>query len=112
MTRTLTSYHVHFSARAGVRDVDLLAQVHAFMATQIRDNHALSYRVLRLTNKASFQDLPDFQLIVDYASDEELQAAFRHMKALYREKPHSPLMAMVSVFRVSFSKDEAPPSPV
>jgi hypothetical protein len=107
----MTSYHVHFSARDGIPDDVLLAQVHSFMATQIRDNHALSYRVLRLTDKASFQELPDFQLIVDYASEDDLQAAFRHMKGRYREEPHAPLMRMVSTFRVSFSRDEQPPVP-
>lgn len=106
----MISYHVHFSPKENITDQELLAEVHNFMATQIRDNHALSYRVLRLTNKASFQDLPDFQLITDYASEEDLQTAFRHMKAHYREEPHAPLMRMVSIFRVSFSSDEPPPT--
>lgn len=102
----MTSYHVYFSAKEGVTDRELLAQVHHFMESQISDNHAVSYRVLQMTNKASFGDLPDFHLIVDYRSEDDLQLAFRNMKGSYREEPHSPLMKMVSTFRVAFSKDE------
>lgn len=102
----MTSYHVYFTAKDGVTDDALLAQVHQFMAAQIRTNHAVSYRVLRMTNKASFADLPDFHLIVDYRMEADLQLAFQNMKDGYRHEPHSPLMKMVSIFRVAFSKDE------
>ncbi len=105
----MTSYHVYFTAKDGVTDQELLTQVHRFMGDQIRGNHAVSYRVLRMTNKASFVDLPDFHLVVDYRSEADLQLGFRNMKESYRDEPHSPLMRMVSTFRVAFSKDETQP---
>jgi len=102
----MTSYHVYFTAKEGVTDQELLTQVHRFMGDQITNSHAVSYRVLRMTNKASFADLPDFHLIVDYRSEADLQIGFRNMKESYREEPHSTLMKMVSAFRVAFSEDE------
>lgn len=102
------SYHVYFTPKDGVSDRELLTQVHQFMERQLGSNLAISYRVLRMTNKASFGDLPDFHLIVDYASEADIQRAFQNMKAHYREEPHAPLMKMVSTFRVAFSKDEIP----
>lgn len=102
----MNSYHVYFTAKDSVTDQELLAQVHQFMEGQISDNHAVSYRVLRITNKASFVDLPDFQLIVDYRSEKDLQLGMSNIKKIYREEPHAPLMKMVSTFRVAFSTDE------
>jgi hypothetical protein len=57
----MTSYHVYFTAKDGVTDQELLTQVYQFMDGQIHNNHAVSYRVLQMTNKASFVDLPRFQ---------------------------------------------------
>jgi hypothetical protein len=104
----MASYHVYFSPKEGVSPDALVKQVHEFMATQVHKNHAEAYRILRMNNKASFGSLPDYHLIVDYATDEDLQKGFRGMKEHYRNEPHSPLMKMVSDFRVAFSVDEKP----
>ena len=106
----MNSYHVYFSLKGGVTPEALVSQVHEFMATQIHQNFATNYRILRMTNKASFEALPDYHLIVDYASEEDLQKGFTAMKSHYKDKPHSPLMSMVSDFKVAFSTDEKPPS--
>jgi hypothetical protein len=100
------SYHVHFTAKAGIPSDEIIGQVHLFMRQQMAENYATAYRLLRLTNKASFQELPDFQLIVDYESESALALAFEGMKMHFTEEPHSSLMQMVSEFRVSFSIDE------
>lgn len=78
------------------------------MATQVHNNFATGYRILRMKDKASFESLPDYHLIVDYSSEEDLQKGFEGMKESYKEEPHSPLMRMVSDFRVAFSVDEKP----
>lgn len=65
-----------------------------------------------MNNKASFESLPDFHLIVDYKSEEDLQKGFNGMKEHYRNEPHSPLMKMVSEFKVAFSVDEQPISEI
>ena len=104
----MASYHVYFSPKEGISPSALINQVHEFMETQIQSNFATGYRVLRMNNKASFEALPDFHLIVDYESEEDLQKGFEGMKNHYRDKPHSPLMSMVSDFKVAFSSDEKP----
>lgn len=101
----MESYHVYFSPRADVPKDLLIAQVHQFMATQLTQNRARQYRILEMKNKATFQEIPDFHLIVDYDTEEDLQAAFQEMKKSYQEEPHAPLMNMVSEFKVAFSTD-------
>lgn len=105
----MPSYHVYFSPKEGVSPEALIKQVHEFMATQIHGNFAENYRILRMNDKASFDSLPDYHLIVDYASEEDLQKGFNGMKPHYKNEPHSPLMSMVSNFKVAFSLDEIPP---
>lgn len=101
----MESYHVYFSPRKDVPKEVLIAQVHEYMVTQIDHNRARKYRILDMKNKASFQDLPDYHLLVDYDSEEDIQEAFKEMKRIYKEEPHASLMRMVSVFRVAFSTD-------
>jgi len=108
LKKSMASYHVYFSPKEGVSPENLIKQVHEFMATQIHSNFATGYRVLRMKNKASFETLPDFHLIVDYRSEEDLQKGFKGMKKQYKDEPHSPLMRMVSDFKVAFSIDEKP----
>jgi hypothetical protein len=100
------SYHVYFSAKDGVSDDALIQQVHAFMATQIGQNRAVGYRLLRMTRQVSFETLPDFHLIVDYASEDDLNSAFEAMRAHATTEPHASLMKMVANFKVAFSVDE------
>jgi hypothetical protein len=99
----MASYHVYFDAAPGIAADDLVAQVHSFMDTQVAVNRAASWRLLQMTNKATFQEMSDYHLIVDYASDADLQHAFAEMKRTYREEPHLTLMRMVTNFRVAFS---------
>ena len=106
----MASYHVYFSPKESVSPEALIDQVHEFMATQVEGNFATGYRILRMNNKASFEALPDFHLIVDYQSEEDLQNGFNGMKNHYKEEPHSSLMRMVSDFKVAFSIDEKPKS--
>ncbi len=102
----MNSYHVYFSPKEGVPRETLVNQVHEFMATQVAGNFASDYRILRMSNKASFESLPDYHLIVDYESEEDLKKGFEAMKEHYQSEPHSPLMKMVADFKVAFSCDE------
>lgn len=101
----MNSYHVYFDARPGMSAEALEAQVHAFMVTQVGGNLASGYRLLRYMDKATFPELREFHLIVDYPSEADLRAAFFEMKKHYKHDPHAPLMRMVSNFSVSFSED-------
>jgi hypothetical protein len=106
----MESYHVYFTPRKGVSKEALVAQAHEFMATQVAHNRARSYRILEMKDKATFQGIPDYHLIVDYDSAVDLQEAFNEMKRRYKEAPHAPLMGIVSEFRVAFSTDADRPS--
>lgn len=99
----MASYHVYFDAAPGVVAEDLVAQIHSFMDSQVTGNRTAEWRLLQMTNKATFQEMSDFHLIVDYASEADLQHAFGEMKRTYREEPHLTLMRMVTNFRVAFS---------
>lgn len=106
----MESYHVYFTAKEAVLKNDLIAQVHEFMRSQVSGNRARAYRILEMTNKGSFKEMPDYHLIVDYESVEDVQEAFKEMKRTYKNDPHAPLMRMVSDFRVAFSTDANQPS--
>jgi hypothetical protein len=69
----MASYHDYFSPKKEVSPEALIKQVHIFMATQVDSNFAQKYRILRMNNKASFDSLPDYHLIVDYSSEDDLQ---------------------------------------
>ncbi len=100
------SYHVYFCPKPEVCVEDLVKQVHSFMRSQISNNYALDYRILCMVDKASFKDLPDFHLIVDYESADTLKQGFEYMSKHFKEEPHKILMTMVSDFRVAFSVDD------
>ncbi len=101
------SYHVHFTPKADVGDAELIEKCHAFLRSLKDDGQIESYRLIRITNPASFPALPRFQLIVDYRSQEQLDGSFAFMKSANRigSPPHGEIMHMVSDFRVSFSED-------
>lgn len=101
----MASYHVYFSAKKGVSPEALIEQVQEFMKSRVGGNYVEAWRILRMTNKAGFESLPDYHLIVDYPSEEDLQKGFRAMKQHYRDEPHNSLMTMVSGFQVAFSVD-------
>ena len=100
------SYHVYFDAKDGVPEETLLAQISSFMEQQQRENRVSRFRVLRFTDKGSFKELPDFHVIVDYESEQDLKDAFEQMKGSFLSEPHKSLMGMVSNFKVAFSHDE------
>lgn len=101
------SYHVYFSPKAEVNESELITNCHLFLRDLKESDQIQSYRLIRITNPASFQGLPRFQLIVDYSSQKQLDDSFTFMKTSNRigTPPHGHIMHMVSDFRVSFSED-------
>lgn len=100
------TYHVYFTAKEGVTESKLVEQVHKFMDSQLAENLATGYQLLRFDNKATFQELPDYHLMVDYRDEQDRGKAFESMKKFAKSEPHSSLMRMVSDFKVAFSIDE------
>jgi hypothetical protein len=76
------------------------------MILQRAENLASSFRILKMHNKGNFEEMPDYHLIVDYKSAQDLKEAFANMKQAYMSEPHKSLMNMVSTFKVAFSNDE------
>ena len=103
----MSSYHVFFSPKPEVEAVDLIEKCHAFLRGLQAQGQIESYRLIRITNPASFPELPQFQLIVDYHSPQQLNESFAFMKSAGRiaAPPHGEIMESVSIFKVAFSED-------
>jgi hypothetical protein len=97
-------YLIFFSPAEGVAEDISLPKVREFMDAQVASNGATGYRIVRMTNKATFPELPDYAVFVDYATQDDLNAAFREMGKSYREGVHAELMGMVRDFRVAFGR--------
>ncbi len=76
-----------------------------FIEGEKRGNLMTNARVIKMTDKASFPDLPDYHFIADYETEADGERAIERMKKRYKDKPHASLMKMVSEFRVAFSRE-------
>jgi len=103
----MPSYHVYFSPKSETSDSELIDKCHSFLGDLIANHQIQSYRLIRITNPASFPALPKFQLIVDYCSQQQLDGSFAFMKDSNRitSPPHGLIIPLVSDFKVAFSED-------
>jgi hypothetical protein len=102
------SYHVYASAKPGVAAGEFESRMKAFLDTQIAGNHLCAYRILRFDSNADSGDMPEYQVICDYASDDDLKMGFEGMRPdRWKQDPHAGMMEMVAEFRVAFSEDVA-----
>ena len=103
----MISYHVFFTPKPDVGELSVIAATHRFFRQLEAEKKLRSYRILRVTNPASFQALPRFQAIADYESQQELDDSFAFMRQPKKkeEGAHGELMRMVADFKVSFTAD-------
>ena len=103
----MISYNVFFSPRQGVDDEKVIATVRRLLDELGEEKKLRTYRILKVTNPASFQALPRFQAIIDYASQEELDESlvFMRQPGKVREGTHGALIELVTDFKVSFTAD-------
>ncbi len=103
----MISYNVFFSPRAGVDEQRVIASVRNLLDGLRSERKLRGYRILRVTDPASFQALPRFQVIVDYESQQELDEslAFMRLPGKVREGAHGELTELVTDFKVSFTAD-------
>lgn len=103
----MISYHVFFTPKAEVDDQSVVATAHRFFRQLETEKKLRGYRIIRVTNPASFPTLPRFQAIADYDSQRELDESLAFMRQPGRkdEGAHGELMRMVADFRVSFTTD-------
>ena len=103
----MISYHVFFTPRPEVEEQSVIEAAHRFFLQLRAEKKLRSYRILRVTNAASFQALPRFQAITDYESQRELDDLFAFMGQPQnkQEGAHGELMGMVTEFKVSFTID-------
>jgi hypothetical protein len=103
----MISYHVFFTPKPDVEERTVIAVAHEFLKELEAARKLRAYRILRVTNPANFEGLPRFQAIVDYGSQQELDAsfAFMHQPGMVETGAHGELMKMVADFRVSFTAD-------
>ena len=101
----MTSYHVFFSAKSENDEPPLIAATRALAVELTTAGKILSHRLLRVTNSASFTELPRFQLIVDCTDQTALDSAMAHIRAALHEGPHGKILRLVGDFKVCFSTD-------
>jgi hypothetical protein len=103
----MISYHVFFTPKAEVEEHKVVAAAHRFFRALKAGKKLTDYRILRVTNPASFAALPRFQAIADYASQQELDESLAFMRQPEKkdEGAHGELMHLVGEFKVSFSTD-------
>jgi hypothetical protein len=103
----MISYNVFFTPRPGVEDQRVIASAHEFLEKLQTEKKIRGYRILRVTNPASFPALPQFQAIVDYESQQELDDSFAFMRQpqKIKEGAHGELIELVTNFKVSFTID-------
>jgi len=103
----MVSYNVFFTPNAGIREERVIAVAHAFLQKLQTEKQICSYRILRVTNPASFLALPQFQAIVDFDTQDALDASFAIMRRPQMKEtgPHGELMELVTNFKVSFTTD-------
>ena len=103
----MISYNVFFSTRPGVEEQAVVAVTRQLLDELRAAGQLRSYRILRVTNPASFPALPQFQVIVDYANQQEQEESLAFMRAPGRVHggTHGELIKLVTDFKVSFTED-------
>jgi hypothetical protein len=103
----MISYHIFFTPKSGIADAQVIGLAREFLETLKSEKKIYGYRILHVTNPASFQGLPRFQAIVDYESQQNLDHSFAFMRQpqKIKEGAHGKLMEQVVEFKVSFTAD-------
>ncbi len=103
----MIAYNVFFSARPGAEEATVVAAVRGFLDEMKSGRRLRGYRILRVTDAASFPALPRFQAIIDFQSQQELDDAMAFMRqpGKVHEGAHGRMMGLITDFKVSFSAD-------
>jgi hypothetical protein len=102
----MISYNVYFTPKDTIPEPEALEIVHSFMRGLDAKGMITAYRVLRINNKVNFDQLPKYQLIVDYETEEQSTRTFDFIKnGEATKEPHKSLMTMTKEFKISFSED-------
>lgn len=103
----MISYNVFFNPNSGTSSEEAAQMIHAFFEALKKHCPVSGYRILHITNRGNFEAMPDFQVIVDFLSQEALDTtfAFMHEPGRLGMHSHGDLMRMAQDFKVSFTKD-------
>lgn len=102
------SYHVYATAKPGVAFGEFEERMKGFLDDQIAGNHLSAYRIIRYDSKVGRGEMPEYQIICDYSSGDDLTKGFEGMRPdRWNQDPHAGMMEMVETFRVAFSVDVA-----
>jgi hypothetical protein len=103
----MISYNVFFSPRPGIDEQQVIASAKRLLDELRSAGKLNSYRILRVTDPASFKELPRFQVIIDYLSKEALEESLAFMRQPGRVKTgaHGAIVELVTDFKVSFTAD-------
>jgi hypothetical protein len=103
----MISYHIFFTPKPGVADAQIIGLAREFLETLKSEKKIYGYRIMHVTNPASFQGLPRFQAIVDFEFQQDLDDSFAFIRRpqKLKEGAHGKLMEQVAEFKVSFTTD-------
>jgi len=103
----MISYNVFFSPRPEIDDQRVIACAHGLLGELRAQKKLRGYRILCVTNPASFETLPRFQVIADYETQRELDESLQFMRQPGKVKSgtHGELVELVTDFKVSFTAD-------
>jgi hypothetical protein len=103
----MISYHIFFTPKPGVADAQIIGLAREFLKTLKSEKKIFGYRIMHVTNPASFQGLPRFQAIVDFEFQQDLDDSFAFIRQpqKLKEGTHGKLMEQVAEFKVSFTTD-------
>lgn len=103
----MISYNVFFSPRPGKTEDEVIGAVRRLLDELKSVGQLRGFRILRVTDAASFPALPRFQVIIDYATQAEREAGLAYMREPGRVHggAHGEVIELVVDFRVSFTAD-------
>ncbi len=109
----MISYNVFFTPKAGIGDPVIIAAARRLLEMLKAEQRLRRYRIVQVTNSASFPALPRFQLIVDFASQQELpdeSMEFMRQPPRVKAGPHGELVALVAEIQGQFHRRRLTPA--
>jgi hypothetical protein len=103
----VVAYNVFFSPRPGADEPAVIAAVRGYLEEMRAGGKLHGYRILRVTDPASFPGIPRFQAIIDFPSQRDLDDSMTFMRRPGRvhEGAHGRMIGLIADFKVSFSED-------
>ncbi len=99
-------YNIHFTIKADVNTTHFIEHTKALVEALIEKKLIQSATLNRLVDKANFAEMPDYHLAIYFKDADKMRSSFEIINAQFKNThPHQSLMASISDFKVTFSKE-------